>query len=215
MTVELRAAAPDGWTVEICDGRGAELGPREVACFALAATPSDVPWRPYASRLDLLLSIDGRVHTHTTGLLMTIPVLHWPLAELPEECPAPADAELLEADGHFINLAELAPAGGCHAFCVEFKMPIAGRVRFVTQASRPLRVWLGEEWINDLPGGFEVPAIHRAGATGADRQLGRGVHRLTVAVGAAKGEAGRLFFGMGDPGSWRWVETVEFRPPGS
>jgi ADP-ribosylglycohydrolase len=213
VTVELCAAAPDGWAVEIRDGRGAELGPREVACFALAATPSEAPWRPYASRLDLLVSIDGRVQTHTTGLLMAIPLLHWPLAAVPDECPAPADAEVLEANGHFIELAGLAPAGECHAFCVEFKMPYAARVRFVTQASRPMRVWLGEERINDLPGGLEVPAIHRAGPTGADRQLGRGAYRLTMAVGPAAGEAGRLFFAMGDPGRWSWLETTEFRLP--
>jgi hypothetical protein len=212
-TVDLGAVAPDGWTVDVRDGKAAGLAPGEGASFALDVTPAETPWRPFSSRLDLLASVDGRVLTFTTGLLRTIPVLHWPLGDLPEDCPAPSDAQLLEASSHFIELSQVTAAQACHAFCVEFKMPFAARVRFVTQAPRPLRVWLNAERINDLPGGFEVPAIHRAGATGADRQVRRGVYRLTIAAGRTGGPPGRLFFGMGDPGRWSWISALEFRPP--
>jgi ADP-ribosylglycohydrolase len=213
-TVSLCAAAPDGWRVTAAECEPATLAPGDGATFALAATPTETAWRPYSSRLDLLVSLDGRVHTLTTGLLRTIPVLHWPLEAVPEACPEPAAAQILEADGHSIDLAAVAPATQCRAFSVRFKMPFAARVRFVTQASRPLRVWLGDERINDLAGDFEVPAIHRAGPTGADRDLRRGAYRLTMAVGRAAGEAGRLFFALGDPGRWNWIEAVEFGAAG-
>jgi hypothetical protein len=147
-------------------------------------------------------------------LLSTIPLLHWPPDGVPDECPQPpGSAKPFEATSHFIDLARFGEADAAQALTVAFKMQCAARVRVVAQSCRPVRVWLDGDQVLDLPGGFEVPAIHRAGRTGADVELKRGFYRLTFAVGAGADDPGRLFFAIGDPGRWNWIEAVEFGRP--
>ncbi len=103
--VAVRVITPDGWHVGgTCEVRRQSLAPLEAVRLDVEATPQKQPCRPYAARLDVEADFDGLPLTCSTGLLMTIPLLHWSTGDLPVDCPgAPQAAEVWEADSHFVE----------------------------------------------------------------------------------------------------------------
>jgi hypothetical protein len=196
---------PDEWELEagpvnlnLAPGASQEVALKVCPCVA-------IPLRPYANALDLRFAVDGLTWTVSAGLPLTLPWRRWRLEFMPDACPVPpAAAEYLEAQGHTAPLLD-----GVHAFATEIKLPSACRARWIVQAPRPLRSWLDGVPTHNHDGRHLVPAVQRAGTTGADVQLRRGWHRLVVALD--QGAGGSLFFGLGDGQTGDWLRDAEFR----
>jgi ADP-ribosylglycohydrolase len=205
--VRLSVRAPDGWSL-----RGSEfafhLVPGGTKNLGLTVTPPPAgAIRVYRNPLDLKLEVDGLRWVATAGMVTTIPWLHWPLEDMVQALPEPANgAEVREVAGHVQGVPE-----GPWAFASDFKLSYSGTVRAVIQAPRELRVWIDDEEVNHHDGSWRVPAFHRARETGSDVVRRRGWHRLTVAVG--QGQGGELFVGLGDGETWDWLRDVEWRIP--
>lgn len=206
LCVDLRA--PDGWQV---DTAGAEtmLAPGQTERIPVTVTPPGAETiRRFSNPLDIWIDIDEALFTVSAGLVQTVPWRQWRLRRLEDECPQLVrKAGLVEARGHTLALSRWA----C-AFATDLKLPYRHTLRYIAQAPREVCVWLDGELVNRHDGTHRVPAVHRAGPTGVDRQAPRGWHRLTVAVG--EGEDGEsLFVGLGDGESWDWLRTAEWRDP--
>jgi len=185
------------------------LAPGATETIALTVTPpaAETIRRCY-NPLDVWIDVNETLYVVSAGLVQTVPWRRWRLKRVSEECPRPPrNAELVEAVGHSLPL----PAGA-HAFTTELKLPYRHTLRYIAQAPREVRVWLDDEPVNQHDGSHRVPAVHRAGPTGVDRQGNRGWHRLTVAVGDGK-DGEQLFVGVGDGESWDWLRTAEWRDP--
>ena len=198
--------APDGWQIEppslsfdLADG------PQE---FDLQITAPAAQMRPWTNALDLRFECDSYAWNLQAGLLTTIPWKQWPLQNLASTgAPAlPENAKDVEVNGAFVPL--LADATAVES---EFKLPFSGCVRFVVQAPRALKVWVDGELILENATGTEVPAIHRPRDTNADVDLGRGWHRITIAVEVGQTANDRVFVCLGDGDSWEWWRGVEWR----
>lgn len=199
---------PDGWEldrspVEVVLGPGATQALELTVCPGVA-----LPSRPYLNALDIRLAADGLTWSISAGLPLSLPWRRWRLETFPEACPAlPAEAERLDTPGHSVPLLD-----GLQALAVDVKLSATCRARWIVQAPRPVRSWIDGAATHDHDGRHLVPAIHRAGVTGADVHLRRGWHRLIVAVD--HGVGGELFLGLGDGQTWDWCRDAEFRCPG-
>ncbi len=200
---------PDGWAVEL-SGRGAlchgvSLAPGESAAATFDVTPPAGDLRKYRNPLDVWVDVDGVTVNDTIGLLPTLPWRTWGVAAIPDACPSvPGDAGRVEVPGHFVPL----PDEAC-VLAADVKMAAHGLPRFVVQAPRRVRVWVDGGQVNEHDGVYHVPAFHRCRETGADVELKRGWHRLTIAVDP--GQAGELFVGIGSGKGWHWLADVEWR----
>ena len=198
--------APDGWRVEPGE-LNFDLSDAAQE-FALQISAPEDAMRPWTNALALRFECDSWSWNLSAGLLTTVPWKRWPLQHSAStDAPArPTDATDIEATSAFVPL----PAGAT-AIEGEFKLPFSGRVRFVVQAPRALKVWVDGELILENATGTQVPAIHRPRDTNADVDLWRGWHRVTVAVEAGETEDDRVFVGLGDGNSWEWWRGVECR----
>ena len=198
--------APDGWRVE----------PRELDFdlagqaqeFALRITASAEKLRPWTNALALRFECDALRWNLSAGLLTTVPWKSWPLQNAaPIVAPAlPENATDIEANGSFLSLPR-----GATAVESAFKLPFSGRVRFVVQAPRALKVWVDGELILENATASQVPAIHRSRGSSADVDLERGWHRITVALESGVGADDHLFVCLGDGDSWEWWRGIEWR----
>ncbi len=205
LDITLHARAPDGWVTQ---GQEASfrLAPGDRHSLTIRVQPpSAEAIRTYRNPLDLRFESAGLRWAVTAGLVTTIPWVRWELTAPPEQAPQPPrNAESIEAGGQFQPLPD-----GSWAYASEFKMPYSATVRCVVQAPREVTVWVDGEQVNRHAGIWRVPAFHRARETAADVPLGRGWHRLTIAVGS--GQSGELFAGLGDGETWDWLRDVEWR----
>ena len=195
--------APDGWRVEPTSLSFDLSGQAQE--FDLQISAPTAQMRPWTNALSLRFESGSWSWNLEAGLLNTTPWKQWPLQNS-DLTAAPANATGIEARGAFVPLLQDATA-----IEGEFKLPFSGRVRFVVQAPRALKVWVDGELILENSTGTEVPAIHRPRDTRADIDLWRGWHRITVAVEAGQEESDRVFVGLGDGDSWEWWRGVEWR----
>ena len=197
--------APDGWRVEPGE-LNFDLSDAAQE-FDLQISAPHAAMRPWTNALALRFECENWSWNLEAGLLTTVPWKRWPLQSDATDAPTrPADATDVEAASAFVPL--LAEATAIEG---EFKLPFSGRVRFVVQAPRALKVWVDGELILENATGTQVPAIHRPRDTNVDIDLGRGWHRITVAVEAGQSEDDRVFVCLGDGDSWEWWRGVEWR----
>lgn len=209
--VEVRLAprpAPN-WEVAMAGGAPLRLPPGATGEAAMTRRCLATDWRPWASRLIVDLEIDGTAHQPLeAGLLTTLPFL----------VGGPGGWSPFEAGGFRIPLSAL--PGDCAAveLATEFKMPTDGTVRFVGQvegggAGAGLSLAVDGRTILTHDCRYAVPAIHRAHGSGSDLAVHAGSHRLAVRLEGLESRRGSLFLALGDPASWAWRESIEFRLP--
>jgi ADP-ribosylglycohydrolase len=209
MDVCIEPRVPDGWHVS-CHRDAFRLTPSVPATTDLLVTPpGEDALRTYRNPLDIRFRAGGFTWSIAAGLPLAMPWLRWGLPEWPsagDACPAlPSSAERVEVCGHSQSL----PAGAT-ACALDVKLSRHCVPRWIAQTeSRPVRVWLDGDLINEHDGTYQVPAVHRARHTGADVEVRGGWHRVVIAVGP--GPEGHLFFGLGDGKTWDWLRDAEFR----
>ncbi len=206
--VTVSPRVPDGWTIRNASRKVRLAAGTEEAILLHITPPHAAAPRPYLNPLDVSLRVENLSWMVTAGLPLTLPWRRWFSGDLDDTCPVvPRDAAAVEAAGHEVPLPAQAAV-----FLTEVKLASHVVARWIVQAPRKVVVWLDGEKINQHDGTHRVPAVHRAGPTGADVQKRAGWHRVTIAVGPGK-EAERLFFGLGDPLGWDWLRDAEFRLP--
>lgn len=209
VSLELNLIEPDGWRVASDGPAGAEaLAPGERWRVHFNAAAADPFWRPYASRLVIEVVVDGVPIRHEAGLLMTMPAACWALAGAwePQEPTRPADARVIETTGHCVDLEGGAPEGMALSFDVQLPYPTP--VNLVAMCARPVRLWFDGQLIVDHQGPHAVPPLYRVGEAAGSVPIGRGEHRMTLAVAGGADDPGQLYWAIGvgqrraKPGQW-------------
>ncbi len=221
VTVSLQLRPPQGWQLTgetTLEGR--RLAPLESLEMAFSASHGIIGRRPFAERLRIEQTVDGVPSSCDAGVLLTMPMLRWRLAgALPDARPvAPADAELVEVTGHFLD-ADLADAEHCVVYAANVQFPGPALLNLVALCARPVRVWLDDELVIDHKGGpHPVPPIYRkVPGTCSEQRVKRGLHHWTVAVSPGEEDPGQIFWAIGLDGRrgipGRWYSKAEFENP--
>lgn len=149
--------------------------------------------RTYLNPLDIVFTLNGMRWTASAGL---IPAFTW-----------------LTETGIVDSASNIALFGeGEHVFEIEFKaFTRMDNVRFICQGTRPLRVFMDGELLNEHDYKQYVPAIHRCKACVMIETLGIGWHKVRVEVQKGDNLPGEFFLMLGTRYGWEWLSALEWR----
>lgn len=205
---------PAGWILDAAEEPPSRLEPGVEGAVELQLTPLPGRWRPFSSRLGVVLDVEGVPIRLEAGLLQTIPWLVWKSASPDlERCPEPPEeSQLIEASEHFIDLDALPDMGeGSWVFQTRFKGYRQNRnqlpMRLVAQTAGRTRLWLNGERIHEHDGRWRVRAIHRAQESAVVAEVSADENVLTVTTDAQE----EIFFhAIGETHGGAWHHFVEY-----
>lgn len=202
---EVKLRVPDGFDITPKSFK-LSLAPDEETsvCFQILQE-INAPKKRF-NALDFICTAGGMTFTITSGIVTAYPWIRKKTAYKSDSCPP---LHLLEGAEHIMadEFFQKVPPGE-YLYAIQVKAIASQQARLVCQGTRPMKLWLNGQLLINYDAEIFEPAVHRGPS-----ELGTlkaGWNQVIIHVSNDM-EEGELFFGVGEPISWKWLGEVEWQ----